>query len=119
MNTRQLIALTALAFGIASPALAQEATPDVPVATGHQAQRADVRAQALAALRAGELHESYLLNAIERHDATGERSRAEVRAETIAALRSGAIDRLQAEAWSFADRLPAPAAITHMAQAAR
>ena len=118
MNTRQLIALTAIAFGIAGPALAQEATPDVPAATG-QAQRADVRAQALAALRAGELHESYLLNAIERHDATGQRSRAEVRAETIAALRSGEIDRLQAEAWSFPDRLPAPTAGSHLAQAAR
>jgi hypothetical protein len=112
MQIRNILALSALAFGVAGPALAQEATVEPTLAVG-QASRADVQAQALAALRAGELHESRLIDPVP--PAGYQRTRAQVHAETLAALRSGEIDRLHAQAWSFADRLPPTAAALHMA----
>lgn len=97
MNTStRLLAACALAFGIAGSALAQEATVVPDVKASSSVSRADVRADAIDALNAGELGESAILNqAIEPVTALG---RAEVRQATLRALRNGSHARINAEA---------------------
>lgn len=95
-TTAKLLAASALAFGIAGSAFAQEATVFADVKASSSVSRADVRADAIDALQAGELTEFAILNqAIEPGTTL---SRAEVRQATLRALRNGSIARINAEA---------------------
>ncbi len=100
MSTRQLLAITALAFGIAGTASAQEATPWPATSVAESGlTRAAVSADARQALARGELHEAALISAGSDH--TGTLSRAAVIKATQTALASGEVERLNAEAPRF------------------
>lgn len=102
MNTAtQLLAVTTLAFGIAGSALAQEATvfPDVKASAHAGVSRAEVRTDAIEALKAGELSEFAILNA--EIDAGTQLSRQDVRQATLKALRNGSHTRINAEVQSL------------------
>ena len=97
MNTAtQLLAVTTLAFGIAGSAFAQEATVFPTVKADATVSRAEVRADAIEALKAGELSEFAILNA--EIDAGTQLSRQNVRQATLKALRNGSHARINAEA---------------------
>jgi hypothetical protein len=117
MNTRQLLAITALAFGIAGTASAQEATAwTIPSVTDSGLTRAAVAADARQALARGELHEAALITAGSRH--TGTLTRAAVVESTRTALASGEVERLNAEAHRF-QRPMRDASFFRVAQARR
>lgn len=95
-TTTKLLALTTLAFGIAGSAYAQEATVFPDLKAGASVSRAEVRAAAIEALKAGELSEFAILNA--EIDAGTQLSRQDVRQATLRALRNGSHARINAEA---------------------
>ena len=97
MNTRtKLIALSALAFGLAAPAFAQEATVFPAVSVASEVDRADVRAEAVRALKAGELTEHAALTT--PLDTPTQLSRDAVRQATLQAIDNGVQARIDAEA---------------------
>jgi hypothetical protein len=95
MNTRHpttlsaLSAVAALAAAFAAPAFAQEATPDGFAALQSTASRAEVRAEAATALRAGEIERGEA--SVERSAFVASKTRAQVAAEAREALRLGVI----------------------------
>lgn len=99
MNTRTLIAAAALTFAAAGSAFAQEATLFPAADTQSSVTRAEVRADAVRALKQGELTEAAMLNL--QATPRSELSRDAVRADTRRAQRSGAVDMIDAEAFSF------------------
>ena len=97
MNTRiHLIALSSLAFGLSAPAIAQEATVFPAVSVASEVSRADVRAEAIRALSAGELTEYAAL--VGPAPAASELSREDVRQATLKAIDNGTASRIDAEA---------------------
>lgn len=84
-----LTALVAIAAAFASPAFAQEATPDNFAAVQSFASRDAVRSDAIAALRSDTLDRGEA--SIERTVFVSVNSRAQVAAEAAAALRVGVI----------------------------
>ncbi len=115
MKTTSLIASLALVFA-AGAAVAQEATPDAPF-TLAVTSRAAVQAEAAQAVRSGSLHEAQQIQSAFK--APTLRSREAVRAETLAAIRSGELDRIDAEAWGYGNRLPANTGATRLAGSTR
>jgi hypothetical protein len=116
MNTRNILALAAIAFAAASgSAFAQEATADGWMNATSTKTRADVMAELKQARADGSIRavSAGYLNPI-----VGQKTRAEVRAEVLAAARSGELQRVDAEAYAF-DGQVTPAAATRVAQAAR
>ncbi len=93
MNTKQRFLVTSFAFlaaGLgAGQAFAQEATPDTWQNVTSQATRAEVRAEAVAALHAGEIEYGEASLAPETSPTT--KSRAQVRAEALTARRLGLV----------------------------
>lgn len=116
MKTTSLVAALALVFA-AGAAVAQEATPDAPVALA-VTSRAVVQADAAQAVRSGSLHEARQLQAA-FDSAPTLRTRDAVRADTLAAIRSGELDRINAEAWGYSDSLPSNAGATRVAGTTR
>ena len=97
MTTRtKLIALSALAFGLAAPAFAQEATVVPAVSVQSELSRAEVRAEAIRALNAGELTEYAAL--VGPAAAPSQLSRDDVRQATLKAIDNGTVARIDAEA---------------------
>ena len=89
MNTR-LIALSALvAASFAAPVMAQEATPDNFATVTSVASREAVRADAIAALKAGLVERGEA--SIDRHVFVSTKTRVQVAAEAGEALRLGLI----------------------------
>jgi hypothetical protein len=105
MNTQQRFLVTSFAFlaaGLgAGQAFAQEATPDTWQAVTSQASRAEVQAEATAALHAGLIAYGEASLAPEAAPAT--KSRAQVHAEALAARRLGLVGQGEVTA-------PAPSA---------
>ena len=97
MNTRTLLAAATVAF--AGSAFAQEATVFPAIDTNSGVSAAEVRAEAIRALKQGSLTEASLLAL--PGTPSGELSRQAVRNETQRAQRSGMADRVGAEAYSF------------------
>jgi hypothetical protein len=97
MNTaRTLIAATFVTLFAATGATAQEATPDTWTEIASTASRAEVRADAAAALRAGLIEHGEASRSTRAFVST--KTRAQVRAETLAAVRLGLIERGEASA---------------------
>lgn len=84
-----LTALVAIAAAFASPAFAQEATPDTFAGVNSVASRDAVRAEAADALRAGLVSQGEV--SVDRSAFVSTKSRAQVAAEAAAAQRLGAI----------------------------
>jgi hypothetical protein len=100
MNTRHsLIASALVAAFAASPAFAQEATPDTWTDIASTTTRAEVRADAAAALRAGEIERGEASSA--SADFRSLKTREQVRAEAVAAMRLGLIGHGERSAPSF------------------
>ena len=92
MNTRTLtalIAIAAVASAFALPAMAQEATPEAPVAITSTASREAVRADAIAALKAGLIERGEASRSFTAFEST--LSRTQVAAEGREALRLGLV----------------------------
>lgn len=92
MNTRTLtavIALTAIASAFALPAMAQEATPDTFASVKSTASRDAVRAEAVAALKAGLIERGEASRSFTAFESTA--SRAQVAAEGREAQRLGLV----------------------------
>lgn len=96
MNTRQLLATSALAFGLAGTAFAQEATVEPVVPAASAVNRAEVRADAITALTRGTLSEFAVLN--QRFEPASQLTRDAVRTATLRAIDDGSRDRIDAEA---------------------
>lgn len=90
MNTRQIATATiALAAAFVAPAFAQEATLDGFAAVQSTAARAEVRADAAAALKAGQIERGEA--SVERSVFVASKTRAQVAAEAREALRLGVV----------------------------
>jgi len=100
MNTRTLIATSALAFGLAGTAFAQEATVEPMVPATSAVSRAEVRADAVDAVRSGALSEFAVLN--QRFEPGSQLTRDAVRTATLRAIQDGSQDRIDAEAFPMA-----------------
>lgn len=103
MNTRHPLIATALAAAIgafaASPALAQEATPDTWMDIASTQTRAEVRADAVAALNAGRIERGEA--STRRVEVQSVKTRAQVRAEAAAAMRLGLLGHGERSVSSF------------------
>jgi hypothetical protein len=111
MNTRTLtavIALAAIASAFALPAMAQEATPDTFASVTSTASRDAVRADAVAALKAGLIERGEASRSFTAFESS--KSRAQVAAEGREALRLGVV--------AFGEG-PAPVATPAQAEAIR
>ena len=100
MNTRIFITAAALSLTVAGSAFAQEATIFAPISVANSGlNRADVHAEARAALLRGELTEVAQLTT--QYGFAGAMSRDAVERATRLALASGEVSRLNAEAHRF------------------
>ena len=116
MNTRQLLALSTIAFAAASgSAFAQEATSDAWMNVVSTKTRAEVSAELGAARADGSIK---AVSAGYITPIVSQKTRAQVHQEVLAAARSGELERLVAEAYDFKAAPTLPAA-TRVAQAKR
>lgn len=117
MKTSTLIAAIAVSFAAAVPAMAQEATYELPQPTSSSVTRAQVQAELAQARADGSLLVTEA-DYQKRAPFESRLSRADVRAETLAAIASGELHLLNSEQNAFSVATPGamPEAAMHTAR---